>query len=211
MVTAAMKLKDVCSLGGKINYDKPSNVLKSRNITLLTKVYIVKTKVFPVVTYTCEIWTIKKAECWRTDIFELCAKGDSWESLGQQGNQPVNPKGNQPWMLEGLDLKPEAEVPIFLPPDVKSWLTGKAPDAGKDWGKEEKGLTEDEMIGWHHRFNGHEFEQTPGDSEGQGNLVCCSSWGHKESYMTEQLNNSNILMDWNSKYKKVLAKYNITT
>ena len=67
------------------------------------------------------------------------------------------------------------------------------------------------MIGWHHRFNGHEFEQTPGDSEGQGNLACCSSWGHKESYMTEQLNNSNILMDWNSKYKKVLAKYYITT
>ena len=109
-------------------------------------------------------------------------------------------------MLEGLDLKPEAEVPIFLPPGVKSWLTGKALDAGKDWGKEEKGVTKDEIIGWHHWLNGHEFEQTPGDSEGQGNLMCCGSWGHKESHMTEQLKNSNILMDWNSKYKKVFRQ-----
>ena len=71
-------------------------------------------------------------------------------------------------------------MPILWPPDVKSQLTGKDPDAGKDWGQEEKGMTQDEMVGWHHQLNGHKSEQTPGDSEGQGSLVCCSSWGHKE-------------------------------
>ena len=71
-------------------------------------------------------------------------------------------------------------MPILWPPDVKSQLTGKDPDARKDWGQEEKGMTQDEMVGWHHQLNGHKSEQTPGDSEGQGSLVCCSSWGHKE-------------------------------
>ena len=71
-------------------------------------------------------------------------------------------------------------MPILWPPDVKSQLTGKDPDAGKDWGQEEKGMTQDEMVGWHHQLNGHKSEQTPGDSKGQGSLVCCSSWGHKE-------------------------------
>ena len=71
-------------------------------------------------------------------------------------------------------------MPRLWPPDVKSQLTGKDPDAGKDWGQEEKGMTQDEMVGWHHQLNGHKSEQTPGDSEGQGSLVCCSSWGHKE-------------------------------
>ena len=97
----------------------------------------------------------------------------------------VNPKGNQPWIFIGrTDAK--AETPIFWPPDVKSRLIGKYPDAGKDWGQEEKGKTEDEMVGWHHWFNGHKFEQTPGDGEEPGSLVCYSSWGHKESDTTEQ-------------------------
>ena len=78
----------------------------------------------------------------------------------------------------------EAEAPILWPPDEKSWLTGKDPDAGKDWGQEEKGATEDEMVGWHQWLNGHEFEQTPRDGNGQGSLVCCSSWGLKESDTT---------------------------
>ena len=81
-----------------------------------------------------------------------------------------------------LKLKP----PILWPPDVKSHLIGKGPDAGKDWGQEEKGVTEDEMVGWHHQFNGHEFEQISGDSGGQGSLVYCSLWGHKESDTTEK-------------------------
>ena len=87
--------------------------------------------------------------------------------------KPLNPKGNQPWIfIERTDA--EAEAPILWPPDVKNQLIGKDTDAGKDWGQEEKGVTEDEMVGWHHRLTGHEFEQTPGDGEGQGSLVCCS-------------------------------------
>ena len=101
----------------------------------------------------------------------------------------VHPKGNQPWFIGRTDT--EAEAPILWPPDVKSWLIRKDPDAGKDWGQEEKGLTEDEMVGWHHQLNGHEFEQAPGVGDGQGNLVCCSLWSGKESDMTEQLNSNN--------------------
>ena len=95
----------------------------------------------------------------------------------------VNPKGNQPWILIGMTDE-EAEAPILWLPDVKSQLIGKDPDAGKDWGKEEKGVTEDKMVGWHRWLNGHEFEQTPGDGEGQGSLVCCSLWDRKESDTT---------------------------
>ena len=113
-------------------------------------------------------------------ILSNCSAGeDSWKSLGQQGDKPVNPKGNQPWIFIGrTDADAEALIP--WPPDVKSQLTGKYPDAGKDWGQEEKGVREDEMVQWHHWLNRHEFEQTLGDS---GSLVCCSPWGHKESDM----------------------------
>ena len=104
--------------------------------------------------------------------------------------KPVNPKGNQSWIFIGrTDAKAEAR--LLWPPDVKSRLIEKDPDAGKDWRQGKKGMTEDEMVGWHHRLNGHEFEQTVGDSEGQGNLVYCSPWGPKESDTTEQLNNNN--------------------
>ena len=101
--------------------------------------------------------------------------------------QPVHPKGDQPWVfIGGTDA--EAETPILWPPHAKSWLIGKDSDAGRDWGQEEKGTTEDETAGWHHRLDGHEFEWTPGVGDGQGGLVCCDSWGRKESDMTEQLN-----------------------
>ena len=100
--------------------------------------------------------------------------------------QPVYPKRDQSWVfIERTDV--EAETPILWPPDAKSWLTGKDPDAGKDWGQEEKGMTEDEMAGWHHWLDGREFEWTPGVGGGQGGLVCCSSWGCKESDTTEWL------------------------
>ena len=101
--------------------------------------------------------------------------------------QPVHLKGDQSWVFIGR-TGVEAETPILWPPDSKNWLTGKDPDAGKDWGQEEKGLTEDEMVGWHHWLNGCESEWTPGDGDGQEGLVCCGSWGHKESDTTEQLN-----------------------
>ena len=113
-----------------------------------------------------------------------CAAGeDSGESLGLQEIKPVNPKGNQPWIFTGR-TDALAGAPILWPPDAKSQLIRKDPDAGKDWRQEEKGTTEDEMVGWHHRLNGREFEQALGDGEAQGSLVCCSSWGHKESDVT---------------------------
>ena len=117
-----------------------------------------------------------------------CGVGeDSWESLGLKEIQPEHPKGDQSWVFFGrTDVK--TETPILWPPDVESWLIGKNPDAGRDWGQEEKGTTEDEMAGWHHRLDGDEFGWTPGDGDGQGGLVCCNSWGGKELDTTEQLN-----------------------
>jgi len=109
-----------------------------------------------------------------------CGVGeDSWESLGLQGAQP--------WDFFGRN-DAKAETPILWPPHVKSWLIRKDSDAGRDWGQEEKGTTEDEMAGWHHWLDGHESEWTPGVGDGQEGLVCCDSWGHKESDMTEILN-----------------------
>ena len=105
--------------------------------------------------------------------------------------QPVHAKGNQCWIITGR-TDAEAETPILWPPDSKNWLIGKDPDAGKDWGQEEKGTTEDEMVGWHHQLKGHEFEQAPGVGDGQGSLACCSPWGHKELGMTEWLNRTEI-------------------
>ena len=101
--------------------------------------------------------------------------------------QTVHPKGVPSWVFIGkTDV--EAETPIFWPPDEKSWLIWKDPDAGKDWGQKEKGMTEDEMVGWHHRLNGHRFGWTLGVVDGHGGLACCSSWSRKESDTTEQLN-----------------------
>ena len=101
--------------------------------------------------------------------------------------QPVNPKGNQSWIFIGR-TDAEAKTPILWPPDVKSWLIWKDLDAEKDWRREEKGPTEDEMVGWHHRLDGHEFEQALGVGDGQGSLMCCSPWRHIELDMTEWLN-----------------------
>ena len=103
------------------------------------------------------------------------------------------PKGNQPWIFIGR-TDAEAEVPILWPPDAKRQLIGKDPDAGKDWRQEEKGTTEDKMVGWHHWFKGHEFEQTPGDGEGQGRLVRCSIWGHRIG-LDLAINKNNPLLD----------------
>ena len=101
--------------------------------------------------------------------------------------QPVHPKGDQSWVFIGrTDV--EAETTIFWPPEAKSWLIWKDPDAGENWGQKEKGTTEDEMVGWHHRLNGHGFGWTPGVGDGQGGLACCSPWGHRESDTTEWLN-----------------------
>ena len=168
-----------------------NSLLKSRNITLLTKVGLVKVMVFPVVMYGCESWTVKKVECWKIDAFEMwCWRRPlrvPWTA--RRSNESILKEINGEYSLEGLMLK--LKFPILWPPDVKCWLTGKYPDAGKDRQQEEKGTTEDKMVGWHHQLNEHEFEQALEDGEGQSSLPCCSPWGHKESPMTEWLNNKN--------------------
>ena len=158
----------------KKNYDKLS-ILKSRHITLPIKVCIIKARVFPVVTYRCETWTIK-AECGRIDAFKLwCWTRLLQSPLDCKEIKPVHPKGNQPWKFIGR-TDAESEALILWPSDAKSWLIRKDPDAGKDWRHKKKRATENEMVWWRHRLKGHEFEQTPGESEGQESLACCSSW-----------------------------------
>ena len=173
-----------CLFLGRKAMTNLESILKSRGITLPTKVHLVKVMVFSVVMYGCETWTIKKAEHQRTDTFELWCWRRLLSPLDCKEIKPINPKGNQSWIFTGR-TDAEAEAPILWPPHVKSWLLGKDSDAGRDWGPEEKGTTEDEMAGWHHGLDGHEFEWTPGDGDGQGGLVCCDSWGHKESDTTE--------------------------
>ena len=123
----------------------------------------------------CEGWALKNW-CFWTVVLEKTLES----LLDCKAIQPVHSKGDQSWVfIERPDV--EAEIPILWPPDAKNWLIWKDRDAGRDWGQEEKGTTEDELVGWHHWLNGHEFEQAPGDGEGQGSLVCCSPWGCIES------------------------------
>ena len=122
----------------------------------------------------CEESQAPKNWCFWTVVLEKTIESP----LDCKEIQPVHPKGDQYWVFIGR-TDAEAETPILWPPDVKSWLTGKDPDARKDWGQEEKGTTEDEMAGWHHRLNGHGFEWTQGVGDGQGGLACCDSWGRR--------------------------------
>ena len=194
MVTAAMKLKDACSFEEKL--DKPRQHIKKQRHYFAIKVCVVKAMVFSVVMCRCEIWTIKKAEHWRIDAFELWCWRRLFESpLDSTEIKPVNPKGNQSWIFTGR-TDAEAEVPKLWPPDAKTWLIGKNHDPGKDWKQEEKGTTEDEMVGWHLQLHGYELEIAPGDGDGQGGLACCSPWVHKELDTTEQLNNNNVLIKY---------------
>ena len=139
--------------------------------------------------YGCESWTVKKAERRRIDAFELWC----WRRLlrvpwtARRSNQSILKGINPGISLEGMILKLKLQS-VLWPSHAKSWLTGKDPDAGKDWGQEEKGTTEDEMAGWHHQLDGRGFEWTPGVGDGQGGLASCDSWGHKESDTTERLN-----------------------
>ena len=124
-----------------------------------------------------ESWALK-TWCFWTVVLEKTLE----RSLDCKEIKPVNPKGNQSWIFI---WRTDAKAPFLWPPDVKNWLIGKNPDAGKDWRQEVKGTREDEMVGWHHRLDGHEFEQALGVGYGQGGLACCDSWGHRESDMTE--------------------------
>ena len=129
-----------------------------------------------------ESW-VPKNWCFWTVVLEKTLES----LLDSKGIQPVHPKGDQSWIFLGL-TDDEAETPILWPPDVKSWLTWKDPDAGKDWGQEEKGTTEDEKVGWHHRLNGRGFGWTLEVGDGQGGLACCGLWGCQEWDTTEWLN-----------------------
>ena len=176
-----MKLKDACSLEGK--RCKPRQHIKKQRHHFADKGPSSQTMVFPVVMYTYESWAIRKAYCQRTDAFELWCWSRLLSPLDCKEIKPDNPKGNQPWKFtETIDA--EAEAPILWLSDVKSQLIGKDLDAGKAWRQKEKRVAEDEKVRWDHWLNAQEFVQTPGDSEGQGSLVCGSTWGCKESYLT---------------------------
>ena len=169
-----MKLKDACSLEEKL---WPTYTAYDRDITLLTKVHLVKAMVFPVVMYGCESWTIKKTEGWKIDAFELWC----WRRLlrvpwtARRCNQSILKEISPEYSLEGLILwswNSNTFGHLMWRTDSRE----KDPDAGKDLRQEEKGMTEDEMVGWHCWLDGHEFEQALGVGDGQGGLVCCSPW-----------------------------------
>ena len=182
------EIKRSLFLGRKaiINIDR---ILKSRDITLRTKVPPVKAMVFS--SSHVWMWKLDYKESWvlKNWYFHTVVLGKTLESpLDCKEIKPDNPKGNQSWIfMEGLILKLNLQYLVWIL-DVKNWLIGKDPGAGKDWRQEEEGTTEDEMGRWHHWLNGHEFEWTLGVGDGQGGLACCSPWGCKESDTTERLN-----------------------
>ena len=176
------EIKGRLLLGRKVMTNLNS-MLKSRDITLPTKVHLVKAMVFPVIMYGCKSWIIKEAEHQRIDVFELWC----WIRLlrfpwtARRSNQSILQE-----ICPEYSLDAEAETPILWPPHVRSWFTGKDPDAGKDWRQEEKGMPEDEMVGWHHWLSEH--EKTLGYGERHGSFMSCSQWGCKELDTTEQRN-----------------------
>ena len=136
------------------------------------------------------MWELDHKESWALKnwgFWTLVVKKTLESPLDCKEIKPVNPKGNLSWIFIG-QTDAEAETPILWPPDAKNWPIGKDPDAGKDWRQKEKGTTEDEIVEWHHQLDGYEFEQALGVGDGQGSRACCSSWGVKESDMTERLN-----------------------
>ena len=173
------EIKRCLLLTGKIMTNLDS-IFKSRDITLPTKVHLVKAMVLP--SSHVWMWELDYIESWalKNRCFRTVVLEKTFESpLDCKQVHPVHLKGNQSWIfIRRTDAK--AESPILWPPDAKSWLIWKDPDPGKDWGQGEKGTTEDEMVGWHHWLNGHGFGWTLGVGDGQGGLVCCGPWGHKE-------------------------------
>ena len=173
MVIAAMKLKDAYSLEG--SYEQHRQHIKSRYITLSTKVCLVKAMVF--FSGHVWMWDLDYKESWAPNnwcFWTVVLEKTPESPLDCKEIQPVHSKGDQSWMFIGrTDV--EAETPILWPPHAKSWLIGKDLDVGRDWGQEEKGTTEDEMVRWHYWVNEHEFGLSPGVGDGQGGLVCCDS------------------------------------
>ena len=171
----------------KKSYDQPRQHIKKQRHDFANKGPSSQGYGFSSSHYGRESWIIKKWEpknwCFWTAVLEKTLESP----LESKKIQPVHPKGNQSWIIIGR-TDAEAETPILWPPDMKNWLFRKDLDAGKDWRWEEKRMIEDEMAGWHHRLNGHEFEWTPGVGDGQGGLACCGPWDLKESDMTQLMN-----------------------
>ena len=195
-VTTDMKLKDACPL--KTNFDKLRQHIKKQRPHFADKSSYSQSYGFS--SSDVWMWELDCKEGWglKNWCFSTVVLWKPLESpFDCKEIKQIHPKGNQLWIFIGR-TDGEAEAVILRPPDGNSWLTGKDFDAGKDWGQEKKVVTDGEMVGWHHWLNGHEFEQTLGDSEGQGSLMCCSPWGCKELYMTEQLNHSNRILIGNT-------------
>ena len=166
-------------LPGRTVMTNLDSILKSRDITLPTKVHLIKAMVFPVLMYGCESWTVKKAECRRIDAFELRCLESPWD---WKEIQPVHPEGDQSWVFTGR-TDAEAKPPIFWPPDVKNWLTEKDLGAGKNWGQEEKGTDDGGWDCWMASPTQWTWIWINcGSGDGQGDLACCSPWGRKESH-----------------------------
>ena len=169
----------------KESYGKPRQCIKNQGHHFDDKGPYSQSYGFSSIMYRCESWTIRRTEHWRIDLLNCVLKKILESPLDYKEIKPV--KRNEPWIFIGR-ADAEAEVPIVWLPDAKNWLIGKDPDAGKDWGQEEKGTTEDEIVGWYHLLNGCEFEQALGNSEGQGRLAGCSLWGCRVRHdqVTEQ-------------------------
>ena len=172
----------------KENYDQPRQHIKKQRHYFANKG--LSSQSYDFSSSYVWMWELNYKEKWapKNLYFYTVVLEKTFESpLDSKEIQPVHPKGDQSWIFIGR-THTEEETPILWPPDAKNWLIGKDPDAGKDWRQEVKGMTEEEMVGWHHQLYGHEFEQALGVGNGQGSMACCSPWGLKELDMTEQLN-----------------------
>ena len=191
---------------GKKAMTNLESVLNSRNITLPTKVHLSQRYGFS--SSHAWIWELDYKESWalKNSCFWTVVLEKTLESsLDCKEIQPVHPEGDQSWVFTGR-TDAEAEATIFWPSNAKNWLIGKDPEAWKDWREKEKRMTEDEMVGWHHWLDGHEFEHTSGVGDGQGGLVCCNPWGRKELDRTERLHWISI-NEWSLIYKYLCLEY----
>ena len=191
-----MKLKETLKAPWKKNCDKPRQHIKKQRHHFADKSPY--SQIYGYSSSHVWMWELNNKKGWVSKnwcFWTVVLEKTLDNPLDYKEIQPVYCKGDQFWVFFGRN-DAKAETPVLWPPHVKSWLIGKDSDAGRDWGQEEKGMTENEMAGWHHRLDGCEFEWSPGVGDGQGGLACCDSWGHKESDMTEWLKWTDACMTW---------------